>query len=77
MQGAVLGRIILQKIGIKHLESHGLAIGAVSHVLGTVSCMNTDPKAGSYSSIALVLCGIISSLLAPLVFWLCMFFIQG
>jgi len=30
--------------------------------------MEADPKAGSYSSISLVLCGIMSSILAPLVF---------
>ncbi|STO53748.1 inner membrane protein [Canicola haemoglobinophilus] len=77
LQGAILGRIILQKLGVKNSESQGLAIGAISHALGTVSCMDVDPKAGSYSSIALVLCGIISSLLAPLVFWVCLFFIQG
>ncbi|MDU0888172.1 MAG: LrgB family protein, partial [Haemophilus parainfluenzae] len=52
----------------------GLSVGAVSHALGTVSCMEADPKAGSYSSISLVLCGIMSSILAPLVFHvICLF----
>lgn len=68
LQGAVLGYVILKMIGLKHSESIGLAIGAVSHALGTVSVMEQDKKAGTYSSIALVLCGIISSILAPLVF---------
>lgn len=68
LQGAVLGYVILKMVGLKRSESIGLAIGSVSHALGTVSVMEQDSKAGTYSSIALVLCGIISSILAPLVF---------
>ncbi|QPB43620.1 CidB/LrgB family autolysis modulator [Rodentibacter haemolyticus] len=68
LQGSVFGYLILKKIGLRHQEAIGLSIGSVSHVLGTVSCMEINSKAGSYSSISLVLCGIISSILAPLVF---------
>ncbi|HBO38433.1 MAG TPA: CidB/LrgB family autolysis modulator, partial [Pasteurellaceae bacterium] len=68
LQGSVFGYLILKKIGLKHAEAIGLSVGAVSHALGTVSCMQADAKAGNYSSISLVLCGIISSILAPLVF---------
>ena len=68
LQGSVFGYLILKKVGIKQQEAVGLSVGAVSHALGTVSCMEADPKAGSYSSISLVLCGIMSSILAPLVF---------
>ena len=53
---------------VKQAEAIGLSVGSVSHALGTVSCMEADAKAGSYSSIALVLCGIISSILAPIIF---------
>lgn len=68
LQGSVFGYLILKKLGLRHQEAIGLAVGSVSHALGTVSCMEINPKAGSYSSISLVLCGIISSILAPLVF---------
>ncbi|MFD0966273.1 CidB/LrgB family autolysis modulator [Seminibacterium arietis] len=68
LQGSIFGYLILKKIKLKHSQAIGLSIGAVSHVLGTVSCMEVDQKAGSYSSISLVLCGIISSVFAPLVF---------
>lgn len=68
LQGSLLGYLILTKLRLKRSESIGLAIGTVSHALGTVSVMEQDTKAGTYSSIALVLCGIISSILAPLVF---------
>ncbi len=68
LQGSIFGYVLLKKIGIKQAEAIGLSVGSVSHALGTVSCMEADAKAGSYSSIALVLCGIISSILAPIIF---------
>lgn len=70
LQGSIFGYLILKKIGIKHPEAVGLSIGAVSHALGTARTLEVDQQAGVYSSIALVLCGIISSVLAPLVFHL-------
>ena len=68
LQGSVFGYLVLKELNLKYSEAIGLSVGAVSHALGTVSCMEIEAKAGSYSSIALVLCGIISSILAPLVF---------
>ena len=68
LQGSVFGYLVLKKLNLKYSEAIGLSVGAVSHALGTVSCMEIEAKAGSYSSIALVLCGIISSILAALVF---------
>ena len=68
LQGSMFGYLILKKLNIRHFQAIGLSMGAVSHALGTVSCMENDQRAGSYSSVSLVLCGIISSLLAPLVF---------
>ncbi len=68
LQGSIFGYLLLKKIGLKNQEAIGLSVGAISHALGTVSCMENNAKAGSYSSISLVLCGIISSILAPLVF---------
>ena len=67
LQGSVFGYLVLKKLNLKYSEAIGLSVGAVSHALGTVSCMEIEAKAGSYSSIALVLCGIISAILAPLV----------
>lgn len=68
LQGSMFGYLILKKLGLKHQEAIGLSVGSMSHALGTVSCMEINPKAGSFSSISLVLCGIMSSILAPLVF---------
>lgn len=66
--GSVFGYILLRKIGIRYMESIGLALGSTSHALGTAAAMQQNIKAGSYSSLALVLCGIMSSLFAPFMF---------
>lgn len=66
--GSAFGYAILKACRIHHPQAMGLSIGAVSHALGTGRAMEIDSKIGSYSSIALVLCGVISSLFAPLVF---------
>lgn len=73
--GSIFGYLTLNKIGLKYPEAIGLSVGSMSHALGTVSCMEANAKAGSYSSMALVLCGIISSILAPLVFKVVYFFV--
>ncbi|MFU2088630.1 CidB/LrgB family autolysis modulator [Avibacterium avium] len=68
LQGSMFGYLVLKLCKVKYLQSIGLSVGAVSHVLGMVSCMEVNPKAGSYASISLVLCGIMSSIFAPLMF---------
>ncbi|TCP90106.1 putative murein hydrolase (TIGR00659 family) [Cricetibacter osteomyelitidis] len=68
LQGSIFGYVVMKKLGMQYEESVGLSIGAVSHALGTASLMSQAQKAGSYSSLSLVLCGILSSLLAPFVF---------
>lgn len=68
MFGSILGISILHFVGVTNLRAVGLSIGAVSHALGTGRCMEYSTKAGSYSSIALVACGVFSSVIAPFVF---------
>lgn len=66
--GSVFGYTIIKLIRVKNSEAIGLAIGSASHALGTAACMEINKKAGTYSSIALVLCGVITSLIAPILF---------
>jgi predicted murein hydrolase (TIGR00659 family) len=46
----------------------GLSMGTASHALGTARCAELDYQEGAFSSLALVICGIITSLLAPFIF---------
>jgi len=39
-----------------------------SHALGTARCAELDYQEGAFSSLALVICGIITSLIAPFLF---------
>lgn len=66
--GAVFGHMLLNMLKITGKPSRGLAIGNASHALGTARCVELDYQEGAYSSLALVICGIITSLLAPFLF---------
>jgi len=65
--GAVLGHKILSLIHVKSDVAIGLSIGAASHVIGTSRCVE---KGREYqvvmASVALVLVGVITSILAPI-----------
>ena len=66
--GAVFGHMVLNLLGVKARSARGLAIGNASHALGTARAAEVDYQEGAFSSLALVLCGIITSLLAPFIF---------
>lgn len=66
--GAVFGHTILNLLKINTKSARGLAMGSASHALGTARCVEMDFQEGAFSSLALVICGIITSLLAPFLF---------
>ncbi len=66
--GAIFAYPIYNFLNITHPIAKGLTTGTVSHALGTATCAEKDPKDGAFSSLALVLCGVITSIFAPLIF---------
>lgn len=66
--GAMFGHSLFDALRIKTHASRGLAMGTASHALGTARCAEVDYVEGAYSSLALMTCGIITSLLAPFIF---------
>ncbi|KOC88851.1 CidB/LrgB family autolysis modulator [Winslowiella iniecta] len=66
--GAVFGHMLLRLLRVRSKAARGLAIGNASHALGTARCAELDFQEGAFSSLALVICGIITSLLAPFIF---------
>ncbi|CAH0526025.1 CidB/LrgB family autolysis modulator [Vibrio hippocampi] len=66
--GAVFAYPIYNLIGITHPVARGLAMGTVSHALGTATSAEKNPQDAAFSSLALVVCGVITSILAPVVF---------
>ncbi|MDX5627233.1 MULTISPECIES: CidB/LrgB family autolysis modulator [unclassified Brenneria] len=66
--GAVVGHGMFDRVGIKTKAARGLSMGTASHALGTARCAEVDFQEGAFSSLALVICGIMTSLLAPFIF---------
>lgn len=66
--GSILGFTLLRLAKVRNVMAIGLSMGTASHALGTARCLEHSMKAGSYSSIALVACGVLSSIFAPLIF---------
>lgn len=68
VSGAVFGHALLNKLDIRAKSARGLAIGSASHALGTARCAELDFQEAAFSSLALVMCGVITSLVAPFLF---------
>lgn len=73
--GAIFAYPIYQCLGITSSLAKGLTMGTVSHALGTAKSTEIHYQDGAFSSLALVVCGVITSLLAPLIFSFLMLFI--
>jgi predicted murein hydrolase (TIGR00659 family) len=69
--GAVLGRYVLDFVGVRAWWQRGFALGTASHGIGTSRAFSVHPEAGAYSSLAMGLHGILGAILIPLcVSWL-------
>ncbi len=69
--GAVLGPAVLTLAGVTDAKARGLAMGATAHAVGTARMVEESDTAAAFSGLALILCGIITALLAPvLVPWI-------
>lgn len=66
--GALIGYPLLNLLKVKSTLARGLSIGAVSHAIGTAKAAESNYQEGAMSSLALVICGIITTILAPFVF---------
>lgn len=65
--GAVLARFVLDAVGSKAWWQRGFAIGVAAHGIGTSRAFSVNHEAGSYSSLAMGLHGILGAILIPLV----------
>lgn len=66
--GGLIGYPILNALKVKSPLARGLSLGAVSHAIGTAKASETHYQEGAMSSLALVVCGIMTTILAPFVF---------
>jgi putative effector of murein hydrolase len=65
--GAVLARFVLDAVGSKAWWQRGFAIGVAAHGIGTSRAFSVSAEAGTYSSLAMGLHGILGAVLIPLV----------
>ncbi|WP_417607198.1 LrgB family protein [Oceanimonas baumannii] len=70
MMGAITGFPILRMAGINHPEAQGLAMGASAHAIGTGAAAEAGNVQGAFASLAMVVCGVLTALLAPPLFYL-------
>lgn len=68
--GALAGFSILKLCKITNPQAQGLAMGCSAHAIGTAKAMEVGTEQGAFSSLALVVSGILTAILAPLFAWL-------
>lgn len=69
--GAVLLPPLLKLLKLDEPETMGVAIGQAAHIVGTEALARRDAKAAAFSGLAMVLAGLATSLLLPLLWgWL-------
>ena len=64
IEGAMLAPCVAKIFHVTDPVAEGVAIGACSHAVGTSKALEIGPLQGAMSSIALCICGIITSLIA-------------
>ena len=67
--GASVSDKLCKWMNLKHPISRGLAIGNASHAAGTVKAMEMGKIEGSFSSLAIVLSGLMTAVVAPIAIW--------
>ena len=69
--GASISDVVCRILGLKNPIARGLAIGNAAHAAGTIKAMQMGKVEGAMSSLAIVLSGLITAVVAPLaVYWL-------
>lgn len=67
--GALIGSQVCKLFRIKNPTAQGLAIGKASHTGGTLRAMEMGEQQGAASSLAMVVSGIMTAIIAPVMFW--------
>ena len=64
---SVLGTMLCKLFGLKDDISRGVAFGTAGHVIGTSKANELSPLTGAVSSLSLVVAGLLTALIMPLV----------
>lgn len=66
--GALIGYPLLRLLRVTDPEAQGLAMGACAHAIGTATSAEQGVTQGAFSSLAMVVCGVLTAAIAPLLF---------
>ena len=66
--GAITGPIIFRMMKIQSEAAQGVALGSISHAIGTTSAINISQKCAAFSTLALCVNGISTSIILPILF---------
>ena len=62
--GNMIGEVIFKIFRIQEPVAKGLSLGAASHAIGTAKAMELGPVEGAMSSLAIGLCGVLTTIAA-------------
>ena len=65
--GAVIGPWLLTLVGVRDPRARGLALGAVSHGIGTSRALHESPTEGAFSGLSMALSALATSVVVPVV----------
>ena len=64
--GNVIGEFVCRRFRIKHPIAKGLALGTSAHAIGTTKAMEFGQLEGAMSSLAIVVAGLLTVIMASL-----------
>lgn len=64
--GAILGPWVLDRIGVTDLRARGIAMGSVTHGIGTARALQESRTEGAFSALCMGLTAVATSVLVPL-----------
>jgi predicted murein hydrolase (TIGR00659 family) len=64
--GAIVGPWVLDRIGVRDLRARGIAMGSVSHGIGTARALQESRTEGAFSALCMGLTALATSVLVPL-----------
>jgi predicted murein hydrolase (TIGR00659 family) len=68
--GNAVGKQVCQLLRLKSPVARGLAIGNSSHAMGTAKALEMGPQEGAASSLSIVISGLATVILAPIILWM-------
>jgi predicted murein hydrolase (TIGR00659 family) len=66
LTGALSGRYLFDRLGVRAPEWRGFALGTAAHGIGAARALQVHPDAGAYAGLALGLQALLAALLLPL-----------